>query len=64
LNISNLRYNLTITNTEVRGGCREFTHEEFRNLTMYQCDDKGWSEKELETYKSFLTSWENMQTNE
>lgn len=61
LNIPNLKHNLTITANSVRGGCRLFTHEEFRKLTLKQCEDETWSKKELDGYKLALRIWESMQ---
>ena len=53
-NISYLKYNLTITKDLVFGGCKTFTHNEFKNLILEQCEDKTWKEEELNQYKSYL----------
>ena len=52
MNITNLKYNLTFTPQNVAGGCRLFTHEEFRDLTLDQCQT-NWHLEELENYKAY-----------
>ena len=52
-----VKYNLTITPDYVQGGCRTFTHEEFENLTLNECQDKTWTQNELDGYKLLLTVW-------
>lgn len=61
LNVPNLRYNLTIVPGYVFGGCKTFTHKEFKELTLDKCEDKNWTQRELDVYKSFLSNWEGMQ---
>jgi hypothetical protein len=51
-NITNQKFNLTFTPQNVVGGCRIFTHEEFRNLTLEGCQEE-WEEWELENYKGY-----------
>ena len=52
VNITNQKFNLTFTPQLVFGGCRKFTHDEFGNLTLSQCEEK-WEEWELENYKAY-----------
>jgi hypothetical protein len=54
LHLIGLRYPLTITPQNVVGGCRLFTHDEFRKLTLLNCQDREWTEEELQIYKSVL----------
>ena len=54
LHVIGLRYPLTITPQNVMGGCRLFTHEEFSNLTLLDCQDREWSKEELAIYKAVL----------
>jgi len=51
MNISQLKFNLTITPRNISGGCRLFTHKEFRELTLDKCQS-DWKEGELENYKA------------
>ena len=52
MNISQIKYVLTFTPQNVSGGCRIFTHAEFKNLTIENCQSK-WMVEELENYKAF-----------
>lgn len=61
LNVIGVRYPITIVPQYVICGCRKFTHEEFRNLTLKGCKDPNWTEEELEGYKLSLQIWESMQ---
>jgi len=58
LNVSGLRCNLTITPQIVVIDYTVFTHDWFRNLTLEQCQDEGWTEEEFEVYKLMLRAWE------
>ena len=53
LNVIGLNYDLTLTPQLVFGGCRSFTHDEFKNLTIDNCQS-SWLPDELENYKSLL----------
>lgn len=60
-NILILKYNLTIFPGGISGGCRQFTHKEFEQLTLENCKDKSWTAEELDLYKSFLGTWRRIQ---
>lgn len=58
LHISNFfKYDITITPQNVSAGCKLFTHEEFRSLTLEKCE-ADWSKDELELYISLLNLYE------
>ena len=64
MNISQIRFNLTFTSNNVIGGCRLFTHDEFRKLTIDKCES-SWREGELENYKAFQALyWRQMEIND
>lgn len=50
--ISNQKFGLTFTPQNVVGGCRLFSHKQFRDLTLDQCESE-WEEWELENYKGY-----------
>jgi hypothetical protein len=49
-NISNLKYDITATPQYIHSGCRNFTHEKFKKLTIDQCEP-DWSKKEFKLFK-------------
>ena len=51
MNISQMRFNLTITPQNTIVGRMLFTHKEFKELTIEQCEI-SWREGELENYKA------------
>ena len=51
MNISQMRFNLTLTPVNVVGGCKVFTHLEFKDLDLSKCE-YNWTSEELENYKS------------
>jgi hypothetical protein len=64
MNISQMKFNLTFTPSNVFGGCRLFSHDEFKNLTIDQCQSE-WREGELENYKAFQALyWKQMEIND
>lgn len=52
MNVIGQKFNLTFTPQNVAGGCRLFTHDEFADLTIKDCQTE-WKEWELENYKAF-----------
>lgn len=50
LRVSGLRFHITVTAQSVVGGCREFTHDAFRALTLAECNTPGWTEEELRRF--------------
>lgn len=52
--VSGLRFHVTITPQNVAAGCRIFSHEEFRALTLTACKTPGWTDEELRRIVSVL----------